>query len=175
MVNTAAMVVSTRAQANRELSIQGHDLQISYGRKTSPSVEDEPQQNCSFAGKARAPPSTSATRTLFTIGHGNRLLPSLVSMLQSAQVTHLIDVRSFPTSHNNPQFNRDALASSAELGDAHIKYTWLGKEIGGRRNSKQPGVMKHTALRVAVFRNYAGYMDTDDFKQGLQELKRMAN
>jgi uncharacterized protein (DUF488 family) len=51
----------------------------------------------------------------------------------------------------------------------------MGELIGGRRNSKQPGLERHTALRVAAFRNYAGYMDTDNFKQGLNELKQVAS
>ena len=78
-------------------------------------------------------------------------------------------------SHTNPQFNREKLQASSELQAQGLKYTWLGTELGGRRNSKQPGVEQHTALRVVSFRNYAGYMCTSSFREGLQLLENMAD
>ncbi|PGG98858.1 hypothetical protein AJ80_09454 [Polytolypa hystricis UAMH7299] len=114
--------------------------------------------------------------TIFTIGHGTRTLPELIQLLQSAHVTHLIDVRSIPRSFKNPQFNHDTLMESAELHDsAGIEYTWLGPGIGGRRSAKQqPNLERHGAIRVAAFRNYAGYMCTSAFREGLAELKGLA-
>lgn len=112
--------------------------------------------------------------TLFTIGHGTRTLPELIELLQSAHVTKLLDIRSIPRSFTNPQFNRDTLESSSELDSAHISYLWFGPLLGGRRNAKQPKLEEHTTIRVAAFRNYAGYMLTQSFKNGLAELKGIA-
>ncbi|KAG5301130.1 HhH-GPD domain-containing protein [Histoplasma ohiense] len=112
--------------------------------------------------------------TVFTIGHGTRTLPDLLELLQSAHVTKLLDIRSIPRSFTNPQFNRDTLESSSELDSAHISYLWFGPLLGGRRNAKQPKLEEHTTIRVAAFRNYAGYMRTQSFKDGLAELKGIA-
>ncbi|PGG99600.1 hypothetical protein GX51_06249 [Blastomyces parvus] len=111
---------------------------------------------------------------IFTIGHGTRTLPELIELLLSSHVTKLVDVRSIPRSFTNPQFNHDTLKHSAELKDARVSYLWCGPLLGGRRNAKQPNLDEHSAIRVAAFRNYAGYMCTSSFKEGLAELKSLA-
>jgi uncharacterized protein (DUF488 family) len=84
-------------------------------------------------------------------------------------------VRSIPRSRTNPQFNRESLQTSTELAAHGIEYIWLGTELGGRRNKgKQPDVNRHSALRVAAFRNYAGYMSTQGFRDGIRVLERLA-
>ena len=117
----------------------------------------------------------SATgQRIFTIGHGTRTLQELIDILQPAGVTKLADVRSIPRSRTNPQFNRETLEESPGLEAAGIEYIWLGEQIGGRRNKQQPGLERHTAIRVDAFRNYAGYMCTEGFREGLAGLKSMA-
>ena len=46
---------------------------------------------------------------VFTIGHGVRALEELVETLQEAGVETLVDVRRFPGSRRNPQFNQGPL------------------------------------------------------------------
>ncbi|OJJ03026.1 hypothetical protein ASPVEDRAFT_84491 [Aspergillus versicolor CBS 583.65] len=111
---------------------------------------------------------------IFTVGHGTRTLDDLIQLLRTANVTKLVDIRSIPRSFTNPQFNRDTLQESAELQRARIEYVWFGESLGGRRNAKQPKLAQHTAIRVAAFRNYAGYMSTPSFKEGLAELQNLA-
>ena len=53
-----------------------------------------------------------------TIGHGTRSADELVETLHEAGVETLVDVRRFPGSRRNPQFNQAALA--AELDRAAI-------------------------------------------------------
>jgi len=113
--------------------------------------------------------------TIFTIGHGTRDLSSLIEILHSANVTKLVDVRSIPQSFTNPQFNKEVLQRSTELHEAQIDYKWFGPSLGGRRNAKQPHLEWHTAIRVTAFRNYAGYMSTSSFREGLDELKDLAD
>lgn len=113
--------------------------------------------------------------SIFTIGHGTRQLPNLIQLLQSAHVTKLVDVRSFPRSFTNPQFNHDNLQQSTELREAQIDYAWFGASLGGRRNRQQPNIERNSAIRVTAFRNYAGYMSTPAFRVGLEALKSLAD
>ncbi|KFY31290.1 hypothetical protein V493_01245 [Pseudogymnoascus sp. VKM F-4281 (FW-2241)] len=139
----------------------------SHGRAVLPAQE----QNTTFS---RPPSSTLSHPIIVTIGHGTRTLSTLIDLLQSAPVTRLVDVRSIPRSYTNPQFNHDDLVTSTELKAANIEYIWCGAKLGGRRNAKQPNVGRHTAIRVTAFRNYAGYMSTQNFRDGLEELKALS-
>ena len=47
-----------------------------------------------------------------TIGHGIRPLEELVGLLTGAGVQTLVDVRRFPGSRRNPQFNRGTLEAA---------------------------------------------------------------
>ena len=49
-----------------------------------------------------------------TIGHSNRSLAEFVTMLQNAGVDLVIDVRAFPRSRTNPEFNIDRLPDDLE-------------------------------------------------------------
>ena len=68
---------------------------------------------------------------LLTIGHSNHAIARFVALLARHGVTALGDVRSYPRSRFNPQFNRAALEAS--LRDAGIGYVWLGDALGGKR------------------------------------------
>ncbi|KAK5202547.1 hypothetical protein LTR41_011705 [Exophiala xenobiotica] len=112
---------------------------------------------------------------IFTIGHGTRSRSELTTLLRSAQVTKLVDVRSIPRSRTNPQFNRDTLTTSSDLRAAGIEYIWAGESLGGRRpKSASQENERHTAVRVQAFKNYAGYMSSESFREGLGELKKLA-
>ena len=67
---------------------------------------------------------------VLTIGHSNHSLEAFLELLANHGVTAVADVRSAPFSRFCPQFNRDAL--SAALKDRGIRYTCLGRELGGR-------------------------------------------
>ena len=47
---------------------------------------------------------------VFTIGHGMRPAEELVTCLKGAGVGTLVDIRRYPGSRRNPQFNKEALA-----------------------------------------------------------------
>ena len=104
-----------------------------------------------------------------TIGHGTRPLDELVAMLAAAGVETLVDVRRYPGSRRNPQFNRAALEPA--LGNAGIAYRHA-VELGGRR-SGEPGEERFGCIRVPAFRSYAARMGTPEFQDALaQELDR---
>jgi uncharacterized protein (DUF488 family) len=98
-----------------------------------------------------------------TIGHGVRPLDELVATLQEAGVRTLVDVRRFPGSRRNPQFNQAPLR--AALAEAGIAYRHA-VELGGRR-SGEAGEDRFPCLRVAAFRSYAAGMGSAEWQEAL--------
>ena len=107
---------------------------------------------------------------IYTIGHSTRSLDELIAALSGHGITTLVDVRSFPMSRRLPHFNRESLES--ELPKHGINYIWM-KELGGRRK-KIRNDSPNLALRNDSFRNYADYMMTDEFAQGVERLLQAA-
>ena len=105
-------------------------------------------------------------KTIWTIGHSTRSFEELVEMLHSFQIEMLVDIRSYPGSRRYPHFNKEALEIS--LPQNNIQYTHL-KILGGRRKVNPNS--KNTTWRHIAFRGYADYMETDDFKKGIEELE----
>jgi uncharacterized protein (DUF488 family) len=100
---------------------------------------------------------------IFTIGHGVRPLEELVDVLRRAGVRTLVDVRRFPGSRRNPQFNQPSVA--AAVGAVGIAYRHA-VELGGRRTG-EPGEERFSCLRVAAFRSYAARMSTEEWQAAL--------
>ena len=100
---------------------------------------------------------------LLTIGHGTRPAEELVEMLLQAGAQTLVDVRRFPGSKRNPQFNQPALART--LAEGGIAYRHA-VELGGRR-SGEPGEERFGCIRVAAFRSYAACMVLHTWQEAL--------
>jgi uncharacterized protein (DUF488 family) len=98
-------------------------------------------------------------------------LEELIAALKAHHIELVCDVRSFPLSARHPQFNRENL--QVELPKADISYHWFGENLGGYRKKKSLD-SAHTVLRSAGFRNYADHMETDAFRQGVEELLALA-
>lgn len=107
---------------------------------------------------------------LFTIGHGDRKIDDFISLLIKHQIPTLVDIRSHPESRKNPQFSEQALRES--LSRKNIVYHWAGRQLGGMRKL-QPG-NPHQSLENDSDRAFAGYMDTDAFKQGAAQILNLA-
>lgn len=112
---------------------------------------------------------SETNKIIWTIGHSTRSLDDFLALLQSFDIELLADVRSFPGSRKFPQFNKEALEVS--IPENKIGYTLL-KKLGGRRKVNPEST--HTVWHNASFRGYADYMDTEDFKEGLEELEKLA-
>lgn len=109
--------------------------------------------------------------TIFTIGHSTRTLAEFVALLRQVDVRLLADVRSFPRSRTTPQFNRDTLPGS--LAAERIGYRHL-EALGGRRHHRKGSPPSlNLYWRVAAFRNYADYAETDEFRGGLDALRAL--
>jgi uncharacterized protein (DUF488 family) len=108
---------------------------------------------------------------ILIVGHSTRTFDELVGLLTTYQVATLVDVRSFPRSLTNPQFNTEVL--QAELPNRGIQYVWL-KKLGGRRKGLGRR-SRNTCWKNVGFRNYADYMETPMFQEGIAELFQIAD
>lgn len=108
-------------------------------------------------------------KTIWTIGHSSRTLEEFTDLLKEYQIGLLVDVRRYPGSRKFPHFSKDALAES--LPTEGFEYVHI-ESLGGRR--KVDPDSKNDAWRLASFRGYADYMETDEFKEGLKKLKSLA-
>jgi uncharacterized protein (DUF488 family) len=103
--------------------------------------------------------------TIWTVGHSNVPYDALQDALLSAEINVLFDVRMFPMSRRNPQFNRDRLTES--LGRTGIEYRHV-PSLGGRRKPVEDSL--NLGLRDAGFRGFADYMQTPEFDEALSDL-----
>lgn len=104
---------------------------------------------------------------LFTIGHSTHPLDRFLALLAQHHIELVADIRRFPGSRKFPHFNRDSLASS--LSEAGVGYQWL-EMLGGRRQKISSASSSNLGLRNESFRNYADYMPTDEFREGVRQL-----
>lgn len=104
------------------------------------------------------PPS----KTIWTVGHSILPLEDFLHLIRDIDL--IVDIRQFPHSRRYPHFNREVLLTTKP-------YEWL-KDLGGRRHDAGE---RHTAWRVAAFRSYAGYMETEPFQRALARLEELAS
>ncbi len=100
---------------------------------------------------------------VLTIGHGVRPIEELIEVLHEAGAKTLVDVRRFPGSRRNPQYNRQPLQDA--LAGAGIVYRHA-VELGGRLRN-EPGEGRFPCIRVDAFRSYAARMGTPEWQQAL--------
>ena len=87
---------------------------------------------------------------LYSVGHGTRPIEAFLSLLASASIRRLVDVRVAPGSKRNPQFGQAPLERA--LAAAGVEYVWRGTDLGGFRRPRPDS--RHSALRVDMFRGY---------------------
>ena len=94
---------------------------------------------------------------IYTIGHSNQAVDSLLDMLRSFEIQLVADVRSFPVSRRWPQFNKDALLQSlTEVGISYQHFPLLG----GKGTA---GI------------SYSEYMRSSAFAGAITQLQTLAN
>jgi uncharacterized protein (DUF488 family) len=113
-----------------------------------------------------------ANDEIFTIGHSTHPIERFVGLLQRHRIELLADVRRFPGSRRNPQFNVGPLRGS--LDAVEIAYSPMGDELGGRRKPGKVTEGPAAAWRNDAFRGYAEYMETPEFAAGLERLEGLA-
>ncbi|MCL5875684.1 MAG: DUF488 domain-containing protein [Candidatus Dependentiae bacterium] len=107
--------------------------------------------------------------TVYTIGHSTRTLDDFLLMLKHYAITELVDIRTIPKSHYNPQFNGPEFAHF--LRNHHIGYRHE-KKLGGLRHAHKDSI--NTAWHNVSFRGFADYMQTQEFDQGINDLIAIA-
>lgn len=107
---------------------------------------------------------------VFTIGHSTRSFTEVIDMLRAEGVRTLVDVRSFPSSRKFPQWN---LANIEIALPKDMRYLWI-KKLGGRRHTPAGTPTVNGGWQVKAFRDYADYMATSPFNEGLHELLEVA-
>jgi uncharacterized protein (DUF488 family) len=106
---------------------------------------------------------------IWTIGHSTRDVEDFIAALKANDIKLVGDVRMLPGSRRYPQFNKDALGRSLEkIG---IRYEHF-PELGGRRKPKVDST--NTAWQNDAFRGYADYMETEEFRRGVDRLVKLA-
>ena len=88
-----------------------------------------------------------------------------MTLLRSHATELVADVRRFPGSRRYPHFNQENLGSV--LREHGIDYLHF-PELGGRRNAKPAS--PNSAWRNEAFRGYADYMETEEFRRGIERL-----
>ncbi|MEX2125382.1 MAG: DUF488 domain-containing protein [Woeseia sp.] len=110
-----------------------------------------------------------AAPVIFTLGHSTRTFDELVEILRAHAVRRLVDVRTVPRSRHNPQFNRATLSKA--LHSRRLNYRHM-KALGGLRRARPDSI--NAGWRNASFRGFADYMQTEPFRQALDELVTLA-
>ena len=107
---------------------------------------------------------------LYSIGHGNRSIETFMELIHEFGIEHLADVRSYPSSRRNPQFDRKNL--EFVLDKSSISYTWF-PDLGGFRREGLGNSSLHVAFDSPRFRNFADYMGTELFHTGAYKLSQL--
>lgn len=107
--------------------------------------------------------------TIYTIGHSTTPIDEFIGLLRQHGIAQLVDIRTIPRSRHNPQYEQDALAESLDQDGIHYVYL---RSLGGLRSSRKDS--PNTGWRNKSFRNYADYMQTDDFWGGIDELLNLS-
>jgi uncharacterized protein (DUF488 family) len=108
------------------------------------------------------------TLRIYTVGHSNRTLEFLVSLLQGYEIARLVDIRTVPRSRFNPQFNKDTFPQM--LKTVGIAYTHM-PALGGLRRPQKDSI--NMGWNNSSFRGYADYMQRPEFEKALKELMQM--
>lgn len=106
---------------------------------------------------------------VFTIGHSTRPIDDFVHLLKSHGAQRVVDVRTWPRSRFNPQFDIARLPS--RLLAAHIHYTHL-PGLGGLRRPHPDS--PNVGWRNKSFRGYADHMQSTAFKRSLERCLELA-
>ena len=109
---------------------------------------------------------------IFTIGHSSHPLGTFLWLLQQHQIGALVDVRRYPGSKRHPHFSRKELSGS--LAEEDIEYHWLEALGGHRKRHQGDSPSPNRGIEDESFRNYADYMATEEFRQGVTRLMEIA-
>ena len=106
---------------------------------------------------------------LLTFGHGSASAEQMISLLRSAEISMLVDVRTAPGSRRNPHVARAEL--QRWLPEAGISYRWE-KRLGGLRTAEPDS--PDVAFSVDGLRGYAVHMRSPAFLTAVDQVLALA-
>lgn len=109
------------------------------------------------------------SKTIWTVGHSTRSITEFKDIIADFGIEIVADVRSYPGSRKFPQFNKEVM--EVWLNDFGFGYVHF-RDLGGRRKVKPDSDNK--GWRLAAFRGYADYMETESYQKALIELEKLA-
>ncbi len=112
-------------------------------------------------------------KQFYTIGHATRPIAEFIELLNAAEVQLVVDVRTAPRSRTNPQFDREALATS--LAACAIEYRHIAELGGLRPRQKQIPTSTNAFWENQSFHNYADYAMSRDFQAALDKLRELGH
>lgn len=98
--------------------------------------------------------------SIYSIGHGNKSIETLIDELRHFGIDYLIDIRSKPYSKYSPHFNQNSLKFS--LLEKKITYVFMGDILGGLPDDQ--------TCYTNGYVDYVKLKEKDFFKTGLQRL-----
>ncbi|MFT3999857.1 MAG: DUF488 domain-containing protein [Rhizobium sp.] len=104
----------------------------------------------------------------FTIGHSDRSLDAFLLLLMSSEIGLVADIRRFPMSRANPQFNKEVLAR--DLATKGIFYEHMIALGGLRGNAYHLSADVNGFWVNRSFHRYADYALSEQFRAGLAHL-----
>jgi uncharacterized protein (DUF488 family) len=104
----------------------------------------------------------------FTIGHSNRRLEEFGGLLIAADIAFVADIRKFPMSKTNPQFNIDTLPGA--LAAFQVSYEHIAALGGLRGKARNVPSDVNGFWTNKSFHNYADYALSEPFHAGLEHL-----
>jgi uncharacterized protein (DUF488 family) len=107
--------------------------------------------------------------TVWTIGHSTHSFEEFVRLLAMHDISLLADIRTVPKSRRHPHFDAEALAQ--RLPGRGVAYVELPR-LGGWRRAVPDS--PNGAWRNLSFRGYADHAMSEDFGEGLTELRELA-
>ena len=102
---------------------------------------------------------------IFTVGHSTHTAEAFATLLQQHAIEQLADVRTIPHSRRHPHFSQGALEAFLDRNGVLYRHF---PSLGGRRRPRRDS--RNSAWREEGFRGYADYMETSEFRTGLDSL-----
>ncbi len=145
------------------------DPRDTLDRSAREQIEFAPAEPSHRAHTGEELSASNDTHEILTIGHAALPWSQFLELLRRFEIALVVDIRRFPGSRHAPQFGQDVMRAALTIEG--IEYLHLS-ELGGRRRARPDSL--NTTWRNASFRGYADYMETEEFRDGLDRLMSLA-